>query len=152
MKYLMIALVTMMSTSALAQEVPKYLKDGKITVTLKNGKTYEYSANEYMVVKRKDKATPTKIVAAAPVVTDEGTKVVRSEPAEQKRHKHIVSVEAMNSQRGLRSSTSPNMVDVETKREFGLGLQYQNNFYKDLYLGGRIDTNGGAGVNLGLGF
>ncbi len=37
---------------------PKYLKDAKITVTLKNGKTYTFNANEHKVVLRDSTPCP----------------------------------------------------------------------------------------------
>lgn len=50
MKKLIILMLVCMS--AQAEEVPSYLKDGIIQVTLKNGKQYSFSTNEYKVVKR----------------------------------------------------------------------------------------------------
>lgn len=37
---------------AFADEAPAYLKDGVVTVTLTDGKTYTFSSNEYAVVPR----------------------------------------------------------------------------------------------------
>jgi hypothetical protein len=49
-------------------------------------------------------------------------------------------------------TTSVNDVEVRNRKDLGLGIQYQYNFHKDLYLGGRVDSNGGTGVSLGVGF
>lgn len=141
---LLIALVMM---PAMAQEVPSYMKDGVITVTLKNGKQYSFSTNEYKVVSRK--AAPKPELAKQEEVKPKGN---YRAPAEPKRLKHIVSGEVVRSNGGLHTSSRSNEVEVRNKKELGLGLQYQYNFHGDLYMGGRIDTNGGAGVNLGVGF
>jgi uncharacterized protein YjdB len=50
MKYLVI-LMTMLVIPAFA-EIPEYLKDGQITVTLSDGTQYTFSSNEYKVVPR----------------------------------------------------------------------------------------------------
>jgi hypothetical protein len=146
MKALIIAL-TMFTLSAVAQELPKHMKDGTITVQLKDGKTYAFSTNEYMVVKRG--ASSAKKLPAV-----EGASATRIAPkaSEPKRHRHIVSGGIVHSNGGLRTATSANEVEIRNRKEFGVDLQYQYNFHKDLYLGGRIDSNGGTGLNLGLGF
>jgi hypothetical protein len=151
MKKLMLMIMLLMSTMIFANEqAPAYLKDGVITVTLKNGKTYTFSANEYMVVKRGAKSSKNEL-AALPVKEVENNRKPAVDPVE-KRLKHIVSGEVLRSNRGLDTSTSANQVDVKNRKQIGVGIQYQYNVYKDLFLGGRVDTNGGAGVNLGVGF
>lgn len=146
MKYLTLIILAL-SFSAQAQEVPKYLQDAVITVKLKSGKEYTYSANEYAVVKRGQKKLP------AEQGSVEVARVERSEPKQSKSHKHIISGELLSSRNGeLSEKSTSSTVDVETKRKVGVGIMYQNNIYKDLYIGGRIDSNGGAGVNIGVGF
>jgi hypothetical protein len=146
MKYLTIILA-LISISAFSQEVPKYLQDGVITVTLKSGKVFTYSANEYAVVRRGSKKPEVKIELAEAVPT--------KAPAKEapKRNKHIISGEIVSSNSGdLDVNKGASKVDVESKRELGLGLQYQYNFVDDLYGGVRVDTNGGAAANIGVGF
>jgi hypothetical protein len=124
--------------------VPEYLKGGIITVTLKDGKTYEFSADEYAVVKRGSKSLA---IMGIP-------EVVRSAPeTQERRHRHIISGELVFSNSGrLKTESTASTVNVETKKRIGVGAQYQLGITDDLYLGGRIDTNGGAGLNLGVGF
>jgi len=143
MKALIIALM-MFTLTAAASDIPKHMKDGTITVTLKDGSTYTFSTNEYKVVKREGKKLP----------AEEGVAATRIAPAASpaKRNKHIVSGELIRSNGGLRTSTSVNDVEVRNRKDLGLGIQYQYNFHKDLYLGGRVDSNGGTGVSLGVGF
>lgn len=149
MKYLTLIILSL-SFTTYAQEVPEFLKDGTITVTLKNGKTHTFSANEYAVVKRQAKPQ-VKIAESSEVM--EVARINPSVKSESKRHKHIISGEVLSSRNGeLKDSADPSHITVKTRRKVGVGIMYQNNIYKDLYLGGRIDSNGGAGLNIGLGF
>lgn len=138
----------LLSLSATAQNVPNYLKDGTITVTLKSGKTYNFSSNEYMVVKR----SAPKLKAELADSKKDSQQSDKQEQSQPKRLKHIVSGEVLRSNGGLETSTSANQVDVRNRKQMGVGIQYQYNFHKDLFLGGRVDTNGGAGMSLGVGF
>jgi hypothetical protein len=149
MKHTLAVLLLILSTLAVASEVPAYLKDGTITVTLKNGKQYTFSANDYMVVKRGAKSPKLELAEKEVSALKEKVSAQAKEP---KRTKHIVSAEAIHSNRGLDTSSSANHVDVKSQKQLGLGLQYQYNVYEDLYMGGRIDTNGGTGLNFGIGF
>jgi hypothetical protein len=141
MKYLL-GLLMVLSLNVVAQDAPAYLKDATITVTLKNGKTHTYSANDYAVVKRGKIPPKTEKVADTPKKPEE--KVTK--------HKHIISGELVRSNRSLDVTNSGNEVDIRNKKEFGLGIQYQYNLVDDLYVGGRVDANGGMGLNIGVGF
>lgn len=149
MKKLIFIAMLLVTNLGLASETPGYLKDGIITVTLKNGKSYSFSTNEYMVVKRgaaKTELAKEEKPLAAPVVVRQSTS------SNSKRLKHIVSGEVLRSTQGFDTKVSGNQTDVTERKKIGVGVQYQYNFYKDLFMGGRVDTNGGAGVSLGLGF
>lgn len=130
-----------------AETAPEYMKDAVITVKTKDGKEYTFSGNEYKVVKRESK-----VVTIPFIVTTTTTQEIQSSPEQQARHKHILSLELVRSKNGFDEQMTSSTVDVKSRYGLGLGLMYQNNFHKDYYLGGRIDTNSGAGVNLGVGF
>jgi len=129
---------------------PKALQGGKITVTTADGKTYSFSSDEYAVVKR---GTEDKVYTQS-----EGNEIAKTHLEEGKKSqdeaigKNIVSVGAVRSQNGFDTSTSASTVDVETKSKIGASLQYQRRFDTNKYLGGRVDSNGGAEINLGVGF
>lgn len=142
----LITLAFLFTINSFAAEVPDYLKDGTITVTLKDGKAYTFSANEYMVVKRESK--PFKI----PVISLADPKPEIKPAKVEKRLKHIVSGEILRSNGGLNTKTSANQVEVENRKQLGVGLQYQYNLVDDVFVGGRVDSNGGTGLSLGLGF
>lgn len=139
MKKIILVLILFLAIPSFANDIPSYLKDGTITVTLKDGKTYTFSTNEYKVVSRKQVKTQ----LVNPVLT-------KVEHKETK--KNLVSIEAVSSQNGLDVEHSASTTNVETKRKVGAGLMYQRNFYKNYWFGGRVDSNGGGALNLGVGF
>ena len=134
--------IMFVSLSATAEEIPEYMKDGTITVTLKDGKQYTYSTNEYKVVKRGTTKMSPSILA--------DKKIPKS--SREKDNKNIISLGAVRSKYGVDVDNTPSVTVVEDRYKFGAGLMYQRNFHKELWLGGRVDTNGGTEVNLGLGF
>ncbi len=148
MKKLLI-LMTLFTLTVKAEEIPNYLKEGEITVKLKNGKTYTYSTNEYKVVKRGNPV----LLGDSPMTVSESLKKGVESENQKKKSKHIISGEISRSFSGrLNTNTYSNETDVEVRKRTGVGIMYQYNFIDNLYLGGRIDSNGGAGINLGLGF
>ena len=148
MKKLLI-LMALFTSTVNAEEIPDYLKEGEITVKLKNGKTYTYSTNEYKVVKRGNPV----LLGASPVTVSESSKKGVESENQKKKSKHIISGEISRSFSGrLNTSTYSNETEIEVRKRTGVGIMYQYNFVDNLYLGGRIDSNGGVGINLGLGF
>lgn len=143
---LMIIFITLFSLSALSVgPAPEYMKGGTITVTLKDGKTYTYSTDEYAVVKRGPKSVESEKPAAVALEK-------APEQSVQAAHQNILSLGLVRSKRGLRVSETASTVEVENKKEIGVSVQYQRLISDDLYLGGQIDTNQGVGINLGVGF
>lgn len=147
MKNLISLIVVFISSNSFA--MPEYMKDGTITVTLKDGTKYTYSTNEYMVVKRhrdKHKVNDT--------INDSFTYQCNAynQHKQIERHKNIISLGFTRSNRGLNVKEESNSVEISTKKEVGAQLQYQHNLIKDFYLGGQLDTNGGVGLSIGFGF
>lgn len=145
MKHLMITLALMFSMTAQAEEVPSYLKDGVITVTLKDGKVYTFSANEYKVVKRGAKAKPI-------------AKVEKSEqqaPAApvQESHKNRISLLVGHGLTGkMNISSGPSTVDVQQDRDVIGGVMLQRDLNKDYHLMGGALTNKTFLLGVGVGF
>lgn len=138
-----------MSVNCLADNStpPEYLKDGVITVKLKNGKEYTFSANEYMVVKRGQKSSvaETKGAESKPAPVNQKS----SEPL----HKNIVSVEGVYGTNGIDVKRDGSTYEMTEKKGLGLGLQYQRKLNDDgIYGNIRVDTNGNTGVGVGKGF
>lgn len=126
---------------------PKELQGGVITVTLKDGKTYTFSSDEYAVVKRGQEPT----LQVTKLEDDTEEKLVLP-PEEVVGHKNIVSVGAVYGKNKLKTSETGNKFEVESGRTLGLQLQYQRRMDDKVYLGGQADTNGSVGVNVGVGF
>lgn len=130
--------------------VPAQLKDAEIVTIDKDGKKSKVSANDFKVVPRKQQFKVTKQSQPCPpgetVVVE---KVVEKDQA----LKNIISLEVNRSLRGFDSyNDTPNQVTSEEKFSPALGVMYQRNVFKNLYLGGRIDTHKSTGVLLGVGF
>lgn len=66
--------------------------------------------------------------------------------------KNILSGYIVRGQKGIESNFYNNNTQVSTKRRTGLGIMYQRNIDRNLFLGGAIDTNTNGSVNLGIGF
>lgn len=149
MKNVIIALTGLLfSLPAMAVgPAPSYLQGATITVTLKNGKTYTFSADEYAVVKRGEE-TPLQVTK----LEDETEEKLVLPPEEVVGHKNIVSVGAVYGKNKLKTSETGNKFEVESDRTLGLQLQYQRRMDDKVYLGGQADTNGNVGVNVGVGF
>lgn len=55
---LFLSMISLMISAVSAEEAPAFLKDAEIKVTLKDGSTSSFSANEWKVVPRTDKRKP----------------------------------------------------------------------------------------------
>lgn len=149
MKTLAIITALLMSVNCFADNSapPDYLKDGVITVKLKNGKEYTFSANEYMVVKRGQKISATESKAA-----ESKSAPVNQKPSESL-HKNIVSVEGVYGTNGIDVKRDGSTYEMTEKKGLGLGLQYQRKLNDDgIYGNIRVDTNGNTGLGVGKGF
>ena len=152
MKTIIAMMLVVSSLNLSAQQVPEFLKGGTVTVTDKNGKQYKFSSDEYAAVPRHVQVKPKTIVVTQPPVERVVIEKQFHEAYIVLQPKNIVSVEVLRSQHGLKTSQYSNSVSVESDRDTGAGIMYQRNVYKSLYLGGRVDTNNGYGLNIGLGF
>ena len=66
--------------------------------------------------------------------------------------KNILSGFVTRGQNGVRTDLSTTQTVISTKRQTGLGVMYQRNIDRNIYLGGSIDTNTNTSLNLGIGF
>lgn len=125
--------------------VPEHLKGATLTITKADGTSETVKAEDYMLVKRKHKRPVVGITTQ--------TKTLLCEKKSEKNAENILSLEAVSGQAGLEKNIiSKSEVEVKTKKGLGLGLMYQRNIYKDLYLGGKVDSNENVGLNIGVGF
>lgn len=169
MKYVIATIMVMFSTAAYAQQsceikeikqdvntpAPKELEGATIIVKLKDGTTREMKAEEYKVVPRKQqfKVKERVSVEVAPCPKFREIEPVIVERTKIEKHKNIVSLLLNRSLTDYDiSSFGPGSFRVENKYELAVGLMYQRNVYKDLYLGVQADTHKSLGLNAGIGF
>lgn len=133
MKMFTLIAATLFSLHSFAEEMPAYLKDGVITVTLKDGKTYTFSANEYKVVKREDKKVEQRSTPCCSSTEH------ASHKSEEKKNR--LSLNLGVGFDGQRVNQYSNHVDVTDKRAFVFGLSYGRKFYKDYSITGTIMSN-----------
>lgn len=113
-KFLVSIVALAISTTALASDVPEYMRGGKIVVTLKDGKSYEFSTDEYMVVRRHATAPPT---TEAPVQV-----VERSSRSEETRN--VITAFIGSGAGGLQTQHNPSSVTINSRQVgvFGFGF------------------------------
>lgn len=130
---------------------PKALEGATITVTLKNGKQYKMDAKTFKVVPRKQQF---KITDRIVVQTDSNPNPAPVQVVKEvQRDKNIVSL-LLNRSLGeyTFSRLGPGSYRVENEYNLAVGLMYQRNVYKSLYLGVQADTHKSVGGNLGFSF
>ena len=144
MKYILIALL-LAATSVMAEEPPAFLKDASIVVTLKNGKQYLFSANQWKVVPRLDKETL--------VCTRDELKCTRDtlDITETAMGNRVRFVGGFGPQ-GVDISKSATEITVSNKTEPVFGLGYDRKVSKRFSLGGQFISNGTYTLGLGLDF
>lgn len=147
MKYIIAFLLAFsLSPNANADDVPpKYMKDAVITVTLKSGKTYTYSANEYKVVRRGTSKPPVIVM-----VTGEAKPTLMPEVESHKNRVSLVVGYGLNGK--LDDKTTASTVDIEQKKGAVGGLVYQRDLNKEYHLMGGAMTNSTFFLGVGKGF
>jgi hypothetical protein len=118
MKILFLALVLFPFLGNAYEDMPEYLKDSKITVTLKNGKQHTFDGNHWKVVRRGVKEAPKTVH-----VINEVNKVTVAEEVPVK-DKNTIVLQAGVGYRGLNTSKSGSYHLVEDKLVPVLGLTY----------------------------
>lgn len=122
-------------------EVPEYMKDGVITVTLKDGKTYTFSTNDHAVVVRECdcEASPNArvLVSRAYTVRPNSVKVYGGVGPD-----------------GLEVTASGSSASVEQDYGFNYGLGYGRQLSNEISLDGLmlLNRHGIQGGLLGVGY
>jgi hypothetical protein len=121
MKKLLLTL-TLLTLPAFA-EIPEYLKDGVVTVTLKDGTVHTFSSNDYKVVPRVQQVPELEIQLAEESTPKQAPKVDHN--------KNQLILHLGVGMNGLTSSGTNNSVLVEESREGVSGLTYCRNLTAD---------------------
>jgi hypothetical protein len=127
-KYIVAILLSVFSAQA-QEEVPAYLKDSVITVTLKDGKVYTFSGNEYKVVKRGSKAKPVEAELQKVTVIN------------HVRKRNRLTVHGGIGFDGLNTNLAPNSVTIKQSKEPVFGISLSRDFDYDFSLSATALTN-----------
>jgi len=152
---LLIAFMFSVSAFADATEVPAYLKDAVITVTLTNGKVYTFSANTHAVVVRassnKKKPTETAVVEKK-VETEKPSKQTCEEAGFRKQKMNRVRVMGGRGPDGVQADVGTTTTVVTQSQGPVGGISYDRSIDDTISVGGQIMTNGTGTVGVGVDF
>lgn len=138
---LILVIATLMTVKLFAEEPPPALKDGEITVKLKDGNTAKFSENQWKVVPRVDKPK----VAKKPEVKEEPKVVV-------KESKNKIRILGGVGPQGYHLKQSSTEVNVANRNKDVFGLSYDRKVYKMFSVGGEAITNGTYLLDVGVDF
>lgn len=122
----LLVLISLLTLPALAQ-MPEYLKDGEITVTLKDGSVHKFSSNDFKVVPRVQ-AKPESIVVVAP------------EKKQRLKNNQLIFHAGVGKD-GLRVNSNSNSTHIEEKGKGVAGLTYCRGIEVELGLCASAFTN-----------
>jgi len=147
---ILITALIFLSLNSFSQEVPDYLKDGTITVTLKDGKTYKFSSNEYAVVLRKPKQDVLIPVIAKLEQKEETPSKAAPELPYYKNRISLAVGYGLNGKQSVNSG--PNTADIEQKKGAVGGLILQHDLNREYHILGEALTNQTFMFGFGKGF
>lgn len=122
---------------AKAEEIPDYMKDGEIVVTLKDGRKYTFSTNEWKVVRRGSKAK------------EQPARLAETPETNRNRIRVLGGVGPSG---GLNISSTPSSATISTDSGAVLGVGYDRLINDKLSVGGQIQTNDTVLINVGVDF
>lgn len=142
----------MLSFTSVYAEMPKYLEGATVTVTLKNGKTYEYKSEDMAVVKRanlgvhKNEAKQTRKALATVAKKIKNKKLVKN------KKNRIYGLIGYGNTGSLDVSTNGSTYETKHSRGAVGGIGYQRKVSEDLNLGVQVQTNGTTSLSVGTDF
>lgn len=135
-------LLSLFSIVAFAEEVPAYMKDGVITVKLKNGKEYTYSTNEWKVVRR-GTSKPKEVLKEA----EQAPKVAEA-PKPLKNRFRLLGGYGYTG--GLKVTKDATSAEITPKKGFVGGVGYDRLLTDKISGGATVLSNDSLLLNLGL--
>lgn len=143
----LIATVTLLFTMS-AMAMPKYLEGAKVTVTLKNGKTYTYESEEMAVVPRENLGVNALKVAGFDTLHK---KIVNKELVKNKKNRVYGLIGyGLNGEQD--TEKNGDISSVKAGKGGILGAGYMRDINEDINVGIQIQTNGSAGLTIGTDF
>jgi hypothetical protein len=146
MKFLTIVVALLFSASALA--MPKYLEGATVTVTLKNGKTYEYKSEEYAVVERDSMGQ----LAAAQHIIKKVDKAFKEEKIVKNKKNRVYVLAGHGPTGDLEGKTDGSNYSIGHDNGTVGGVGYQRKLNNEFNLGIQVQTNKTTSLSLGVDF
>lgn len=148
MKFLIVTTLLLIFSISQAAEMPKYLEGATVTVTLKNGKTYEYKSEKMAVVPRENIDINAAKVAGFETLRK---KIVNKEIVKNKKNR-IYGLIGQGPTGGLDVSTNGSHYSVEHDRGTVGGIGYQRKLDETINVGIQIQNNNTTSLSLGVDF
>lgn len=145
MKNLLTIILTFVSLNLLAQDMPKYLKGAKVTVTLKNGKKYTFKSEDYAVVPRNGMGKVKQQLAT--VIR----KIEKKQLVKNKKNR-VYGLIGRGIDGDMNVSTNGSRYSVEQDKGTVGGIGYQRKLNETLNLGIQVQSNSTTSLSLGLDF
>ena len=144
MRNLIILVALLFSASAMSQQA-KYLKGAIVTITLKNGKTYDYPSEKMAVVPRVKK----KIITIPKPPKPENIRIIYFNKPKKNRIYGLAG-------RGLtgksKARTDGKKYAIEQEEGTVMGIGYQRKLNDGFSLGVQVQNNKTTSLSLGLDF
>lgn len=149
-KFFLVAFMVLITSTlafADASVTPPFLKDATITVTLKSGKTYTFSANDHAVVRREKSARQTIVVEK---LVEKECKITESQTRAAKPNR--LRVFGGRGPDGIKTSESNGVVTLSPSQGAVGGFGYDRSLNDDVSIGGQVMSNETITLGLGLDF
>ena len=152
LKYLVVFVFISSSLFADEKKIPSYLKDATITVTLRDGTIYSYSANDYAVIKRDGVVVPppAQIIERKQVVYEE-KEVVKWLPREKHLNRIRMLVGRSMNEVSV-SQTSSNLISIKQSYSPFVGVGYERMVSDRWSLGLQWSTDKSQALTMGYDF
>ena len=147
---LFITMLMLLSINLYSKQ-PEYLKDAKVTVTLKNGKTYTYDSKDMAVVPREDKKVE-KLVCPEKVIVKQIFEAVDNKKitANKKNRVLLLAGRGLNGKLNVSDNGSSNRISQD--RGFVGGIAFQRKLNNTFNFGLQLQDNNTTSLSIGLDF
>lgn len=146
MKYILTILLSLSVMNTYA--MPKYLEGASVTVTLKNGKTYEYKSEEMAVVPRNSLG---KLSTYESDLSDLKQRIENKSLIENKKNR-VSFIIGSGPTGELEASTDGSEYSIDHKRGTVKGVSYQRKIDEQLNIGIQHQSNDTTSLSIGVDF
>lgn len=144
----LIILMFLLFAMGVRAEMPKYLEGATVTVTLKNGKTYEYKSEEMAVVKREN----IDINAAANQELATVKQQIKDKKLVKNKKNRVYVLGGYGNTGSLDVSTNGSTYQTKHSKGAVGGIGYQRKLNEKVNVGVQVQTNGTTSLSIGTDF